>query len=166
MAIFSTSDARIGYFVDPSPCGGGPNTVNSDMILDTWVHVAGTWDGTVSRLYINGLLVDQTIASFNASTWMTAGATQFNSTFSRFFKGELDEIRVWNIPRSATDIQSTMNRPLVGTEPGLVGYWRLDEGAGQFIGDLSSSGATGVLGTDDSIQSRDPVWVISGAPIR
>ena len=47
-----------------------------------------------------------------------------------------------------------------------MGYWRVDEGSDQQVGDSSSAGITGVLGTNGSVEPRDPVWVASGAPIQ
>ena len=43
---------------------------------------------------------------------------------------------------------------------GLIAYWPLDEGSGQFAGDTSGNGNNGVLGDSSSIESSDPVWVM------
>jgi len=51
-----------------------------------------------------------------------------------------------------------MFRPLVGTEPGLVFYARLDEGVGVPVVDSSPTGLTGGV-------SGNPVWTAPGAPL-
>jgi len=44
-----------------------------------------------------------------------------------FFKGRLDEFRIWKVARTQAEIQAHMNHPLLGTEPNLVAYWPFDE---------------------------------------
>ena len=63
----------------------------------------------------------------------------YGGTFSGddAFEGLMDEVRVWNVVRSADDIRATMSNRVWGTEPGLVGYWRFDEGAGATAYDLA-----------------------------
>lgn len=41
---------------------------------------------------------------------------------------------------------------------GLVGYWSFDEGIGQTVYDTSDSLKHGTLGSDDTVDSEDPVW--------
>ena len=61
-----------------------------------------------------------------------------------YFKGELDEIRIWNSVRSQSQIQDYMCRTLENplNETNLIGYWRLDEGSGQVAHDLSGHNHT------------------------
>jgi hypothetical protein len=92
---------------------------------------------------------------------MTAGAITFFNGPQGFYQGEIDETRIWNITRTAEEIQDTMNRPLTGNEPGLVGYWKMDEGDGQQVVDSSSGGIAGVLGTTQNAEPSDPKWVES-----
>ncbi len=40
----------------------------------------------------------------------------------------------------------------------LRGYWRMDEGTGQQIGDASAYRANGTLGSTDAAESSDPAW--------
>ena len=46
-------------------------------------------------------------------------------TASDFWKGQIDEVQVWNVLRTPAQIQAAMLQPLTGTESGLVGYWPL-----------------------------------------
>ena len=157
---------QLCYDLDPAGCGTNNFICHPTDPLGGWTHIAGTFDGSVGRLYVNGILVNERSGvTFAPSNWMTAGALTFFNGPQGFFQGEIDEIRIWNVPRTASQITETMNRPLVGTEAGLVGYWDFREGTGQTVADLSSAGVTGVLGTNGNVQSNDPAWVASDARI-
>ncbi len=165
-SFLHNSDGSLCYDVNPSGCSNH-NSICTEAIAGVWVHLAGTFDGNVERLYINGKLVDERPdVSFRSAVWMTAGALTFSINSPQgFYSGQMDEVRVWNIARSANDIQDTMNRPLTGFEQGLVGYWNMNEGSGQFVNDLTSSGVNGALGSNSNEEGNDPIWVRSTAPI-
>ncbi|PXY01649.1 hypothetical protein DF185_09270 [Marinifilum breve] len=55
--------------------------------------------------------------------------------------GCIDEIRCWNLARSKEQIKNNYWRFLSGDEKGLILYWRLDEGLGEFAFDMSKKGA-------------------------
>lgn len=132
----------------------------------TWVHLAGTFDGTTARLYANGALVaERRSVSVDPSSHVTAGAEVLRTYTRGYFSGDVDEVRIWSYARSAQEIQDAMHHPLAGDEPGLVACWPLDEGEGQRAGDVSGGGLHGVLGRTPAQESRDPAWVPSGAPI-
>ena len=59
-----------------------------------------------------------------------------------------DEIRIWNIAKSAAEIQSTINISLLGDESGLVGYWNFDDGTAK---DLTPNGNDGEMKGDAQI---------------
>ncbi len=60
-------------------------------------------------------------------------------------------MRLWNVARTAEEIRESMNRHLIGNEPGLVGYWRFDEGTGEIAFDSSNNGNNGTL-------IGNPIW--------
>jgi hypothetical protein len=80
------------------------------------------------------------------------------------FHGVIDEVRIWSVTRSRAEIQADMNRKLDGSEPGLVGYWRLDEGGGQVVSDATGN-SDGWLGSTSASEGDDPLWVVSDAPV-
>jgi len=137
-----------------------------DIDDDEWHHIAGTYDGSVPKLYVDGVSVhlgpeNNTVGNVLESK-LTIGAWTDTNPVSFCFPGIIDEVRVWNIARTKEDIQSSMHRVLTGNEPGLVGYWRFDEEPGaQTAVDLSPSGNHGTL------INMDPTtdWVESDAPL-
>jgi len=76
------------------------------------------------------------------------------SVFS--FDGVIDEVRIWNAVRSKREIQKNINEYLNGDETGLVGYWKMNEGNGGIIKDISNHQADATI--------ADAQW-IQGAPL-
>ncbi|MBX3229097.1 MAG: LamG domain-containing protein [Labilithrix sp.] len=136
----------------------------SNVATGQWVHVAVTRvksTGTVT-LFVNGV-VDGTpsgmsTTSLTANPNMDIGANFGNA---HFFEGSIDEVRAWNVVRTAAEIQATMGKPLTGNEPGLVGYWRFDEESGPNVLDISARHADGTLGDGDA--GTQPVRIPSTA---
>jgi hypothetical protein len=57
------------------------------------------------------------------------------------FAGFLDEVRVWNVARSAAEIAASWSVVLPAGTPGLVGSYRFEEGAGTALLDGSGTGS-------------------------
>ncbi|MEO1006794.1 MAG: LamG domain-containing protein, partial [Cyanobacteria bacterium J06638_38] len=79
------------------------------------------------------------------------------------FKGEIDEVRVWNIVRSPEQIQGNFDRELTGNESGLVGYWNFNPESvnSNVVDDLSGNSNNGTVVTngtpvDPFVSSVDP----------
>jgi uncharacterized protein (TIGR03437 family) len=153
------------YTVDISGCGNG-DRICSPIPLNVWTHLAGTYDGNVMRLFVNGsLAAEKGNIPFHPSNYMTAGASVFFNGPQEYFPGEMDELRIWNRARTAEEIAQAMRRTLSGSEAGLAGYWKFDEGAGQEVRDSSPSNVTGFLGRTAAAEASDPAWVVSSAPL-
>jgi len=111
---------------------GNPDiTIQSTTSINTgnWIHVAATWDGTTGamKLYINGVLEASTTGATGsriAPPSIRIGAIQ---TGINYFNGTIDELRIWNVVRSQSDIQSNMNSE-IGTSSSLVEYYRFNQG--------------------------------------
>ncbi len=121
-----------------------------------WYHAAATYDGSTWRLYLNGLLetnlfVGQPVRSDSIQHAALATTMNSSGTPAGFFQGVLDEARIWNHARSATEISNDYRRQIVSA-PGLVGRWALDDGAGTVATNTGSSGVNGTL-------VNGPAWV-------
>jgi hypothetical protein len=132
---------------------------------NSWQHVAATFDNGTVLLYLNGVL-DQT-----ATGAMVPYVGPEPVAFGRegnypggTLNGILDEVRIWNVVRTASDLATFKARKLVGSEPGLVGYWRFDEGTGQVVRDATGMGNDGTLGTTPGVDPWDPIWT-TNAPV-
>ena len=99
-----------------------------DLEYDTWYHVAVVYNGSKITTYINGLFNGEAELTGNLkqnTEKLTIGGTYWSDTDTT--NGSIDEVRIWSVARTQSEIQSTLAVPLTGTEPGLVGYWRFDE---------------------------------------
>lgn len=110
-----------------TPIGGGNEVAVVDpnvLPIGSWTHVAGTYDGLNARLYVNGIEASSVPASFGVGT----GSTGFyiGGTGGDNVRGLIDEVRLWNVTRSAAEISGSMNSTLTGSESGLAGYWPME----------------------------------------
>ncbi len=131
------------------------------MQANTWVHVAISRSGTSLSLYLNGLL-DGT------GTWSGSLPVQAlgrgNQSALGYLEGELDEVRVWSVARSGSEINANYNQSVASGSTGLAAYWTFNE-SGQAVADESGSGNDGLLGVGAGTGSDDPSRIVSTAPI-
>jgi hypothetical protein len=130
---------------------------------NTWMHVAGTYDGTKLTIYINGVDEDTDSSPLDSiktnSNNLVIGSDAI-STGTKLFDGAIDEVRVWSVARSEDEIRETMCKRLSGSETGLAGYWRLDNVNGATVDDLTSNNNDGTM---QNMNAFNYVW--SGASL-
>ena len=149
---------------------GGRQDVTSGQLLllpNTWYHVAGVFNGTMQELYVDGVLVGSRSATgtLRSNTVLDIG-TGIRLTGDRdTFDGLIDEVRIWDHGRTQEEIVASMSAELTGGEPGLLGYWNLNEGSEQTAADISTNGNDALLGSSVQPDANDPSWNVEGAPI-
>jgi hypothetical protein len=77
--------------------------------LDTWTHLASTYDGTTLRLYINAAEVGSRAVSGSVLTSSSALRIGGNAIWGEYFGGLIDEVRIYNRALSPQEIQTDMN---------------------------------------------------------
>ena len=92
-----------------------------------WTHYAGTYDGTTIRVYINGELARQTPMSttlqpsaFDGASLLIGAAT---SDGGRSFKGELDDVALWNRTLNDDEIAAVYRSGARAVEESRVACW-------------------------------------------
>ncbi len=139
------------------------------LTFGQWTHVAATVNGPSVRVYINGALAgsfpDAPIPITNNAA-LFLGRIIFSGGTNQWLHGLLDEVRIWNVARTAAEISANYNHKVDPGSPGLAAYWKFDESiTDQTVVDSSPSGNNGTLGADSSVASDDPTRIASTAPI-
>ena len=77
--------------------GGSPITVNGGSVtLNSWQHVAVTFDGTTTRTFLNGVVQSTSTSTYTAPTTRNVqyiGMTQ-SSGFTQEYFGNIDDLRI------------------------------------------------------------------------
>jgi glucose/arabinose dehydrogenase/fibronectin type 3 domain-containing protein len=84
--------------------------------VNTWTHLATTYDGAQLRLYVNGVLVGTQALAGSLATSDHPLRIGGNAVWGEFFSGRLDEVRIYNRVLTPTEIQADMNRPIDTSE--------------------------------------------------
>jgi len=128
-----------------------------------WHHVAYSYDGTTHVLYVDGTMVDSETVPADDRTPTSVWLGTLDGS-SNMFKGQMDEVRVWTVTRTAAQVAADMKHTAPGPQTGLVAYWTFDDAinGGRSV-DFSGSGNDVTLG--DGVASLMPTRVSSSAPV-
>lgn len=135
--------------------------VGSTVLSDhTWYHVAATYDVAAGqwKLYVNGVAETLTVPSGSPATF--AGVSPRGDSIQHFaigtamtstgaaagsFQGVIDEVRVWNVVRSASEILAEKDNQLSSPVTGLIGRYGFTEGTGSSIAGVPGTAPAGTL---------------------
>ncbi|MFD1933365.1 MULTISPECIES: LamG-like jellyroll fold domain-containing protein [Nonomuraea] len=84
----------------------------STLPLNSWSHLAVTYDGAISRLYVNGLEAGQLTMSGNLADDGGDLHIGGNTRWGEFFNGIIDEVRIYDRAQTSDEIQADMNIPV------------------------------------------------------
>ena len=117
---------------------------------NTWHHVAVTLNGgsTITtnavKMYVDGQLIS---TGSGSKLWQHGGnirigrngGTKFHTGdeggSGESFYGDIDEVRIWNVERTASQIADAKDGTLNGDETGLVTYYNFQENSGNTAND-------------------------------
>jgi len=85
---------------------------SSPLPLNTWSHVAASYDGSTLRLYVNGVLVASTPQAGSIDPAPGPLRIGGNSVWGEYFTGRIDEVRIYSRALSAAEIQADMAKPV------------------------------------------------------
>jgi hypothetical protein len=109
-------------------------------------HVSAVYTpGKTLKLYAH--VNEERVDSVSIAAGVTPATNLENIWMGRnrsdeFYKGHIDEIRLWNRALSYKEVKRDFNRYLTGSESGIAGYWNLNAGVGDRFYDLAKKGFT------------------------
>lgn len=131
---------HIGYVNDAS------NKYHSPIDIAAWNYIAITKDNlNNANIYKNGKLMFQGKFDNVSYSWsrLNLGASYFTS-YSGWFKGLIDEVRVSNKVRTASEISSSFSTALpFSSDANTIGLWHFDQSSGTTIN--ATTGGAGSL---------------------
>jgi uncharacterized protein len=132
---------------------------NGELTIGQWHFFAIVFNKGQLSIYLDnseyfGYFTGESLNKATSS--VTLGATLHNNIY---FTGQLANISVWNYPCPPVEIQSHRDQLIVGNEPGLVAYWKLNQGQGTSVKDHTENGHDGNL-------RGNPNWDVAEIPFR
>lgn len=174
-ADFNRQQLQFDGSGDGAGFGKFPDKDNTKILLDNeWYHVACTFDQKTRqvRIYVNGKLqsaadeVGSTTPSpinlamralYDADPETNKKLKEAYQFFigrsyddNRQLNGDIAEVRVWNVARTEEEIWTNMYEVDPAT-PGLIGYWKFNEGESDKVPDLTGNG-------NDAVAHTTVVW--------
>ena len=129
-------------------------TSASAIPVNSWTHLAVTYDGASVRLFVNGLLVATKAQTGVIETNGNGVRIGGNVPYGEYFKGLIDEVRVYNRALTAAEIKTDMQTPIAALATPPVAWEHVD------------IGAVGLAGADDADPATRTIAVKgSGADI-
>ena len=114
--------------------GSGFDATNVDISDDNWHHVAATYNpsngaGQKGKLYIDGVFQVQSDFTIGMNTAATNNIRIGGRTDNvNYFTGNIDDVRVWNVERTGTQIAADYMHELCTIPTGLIAYYKFNEG--------------------------------------
>jgi len=135
---------------------GAWSAATGQIPIGEWVHVAATYDGSFVRFYINGTLDsedDHDLGPLPSSS----SPLRIGSDVSYDVRphGAIDEVRIWNVVRSESEIASTMNTAISTPMAGLVAVWSLDDGPEATVGGFGGANVGNTV-YGNTVPDRNP----------
>ncbi|MEL7222224.1 MAG: LamG-like jellyroll fold domain-containing protein [Bacteroidota bacterium] len=149
-----------------------PSLSSVENIRDNaWHHLAITHGETVASIYFDGVLIAEYPSSVDAPPYgplLRLGAWIGGVSTDTYFNGEIDEVRIWSIVRTAEEIAEAINCQISGQEEDIFAYWNFNQGdantdnlgEGTLV-DLSMNSRNGEL-INFNLMGDNSNWVDSG----
>lgn len=171
------SGATTSLYVYQGKLGAGHNfnNVQDPTVLsaNTWYHVAVTYDSasTTMTLYKNGLQVSVNNNVAPASEEVLFLGAIYTGAIGYFFNGTMDNVRIWSVARTSTEILNDFSCYIAPNSPDLEALYPFTQGIANgnnagvtTLGDSTSNAYNGTL-YNFALTGSTSNWVAPGAPL-
>jgi hypothetical protein len=121
--FYAASNNTWQFWTGSGGSGAWDPVAGPPVVLNQWVHLAGTYDGAVKRFYVNGVQVGTGATSaFNVNTarGLRIGGGQNEGAVNFRFVGDVDEVAIYSRAFSAAEISA--RHALATTDPSLAPF--------------------------------------------
>jgi hypothetical protein len=153
--VIRLDEGRLDFYIKASSGVQYRIRPATQLAVGQWYHVAGTYDGTTMKLYMNGTLV----GSATTSGGMYAIGGTFNiGNGGEPMIGKIDDVRLWNVVRTPAEIANNRSIELSVPQTGLQSNWKFDESSGTTAIDACGH-SNGTL-----VNMTNANWIASSVP--
>ena len=110
---------------------GSDISASTTITNESWNHVVCTYDGSVIRIYVNGVQKNTALQPNGIATNSRSLSIGKLAYSGLYFNGSIDEVRIYDTALSVEEIREHYKSGL--DKLGLVGYWGMDENGGTTI---------------------------------
>jgi len=138
------------YIGETSDSGSGYWVTSTSVIADgNWHHIAGVFENDSAKIYVDGTIENTLhIPTFNLSS--TENFRIGNDVWNEVFQGKIDDVRLWSIARSPSEILMYKDSCLNVNENNLIAYYHFENGTNNStVYDLTANGNHGTLNNMD-----------------
>ena len=112
-ALYAHDDSpRPAAYINTGQAGDRWSEGVTALPLNTWTHLATTYDGATLRLYVNGVQVRSRAYTGNIVNRAGPLSIGGNNVWGEWFSGLLDDVRIYNRALTLAEIQADMNSPV------------------------------------------------------
>ena len=136
--------------------GNASTFINLPLHSAKWHHFACTFTDTATLAYYDGNLVHDNVMLYNQSRNADPLVLGSNTTGSEYFKGYIDEFKVWDNPRTLEQIRANKHLTMDvidGCNEGLLIYYQFDDNSSTIKDKIANHDAVTV--GDASFRSSD-----------
>jgi len=156
------------------PYNAYSNAITGNTSPDNgWNHIAIVYSSGDHKLYLNGVLdgssTETGVMGNNSSVALGIGGWIGEGV--RYGNADIDEVRIWNVMKTESEIQASMNCELPAGTPGLLANYHFNQGiegvdnTGETtLFDLSGNASNGTL-NNFTLNGSASNWIAAGGVI-
>lgn len=166
-AFYTGSSGGLRFYVGTTSTYYASPDAGTGIWNGNWHHIAGTFDGSEVRLYVDGTKIDGSTSDPNP-IWYQGTGDLYIGTYNPaitvpplnlYFQGKIDEVRIsdnvrYTIPFAPPTAPFT-------PDSNTVALWHFDEETSQTINDSAGSNH-GIRGSSNVVEPSDPTWLLAG----